>query len=86
MERHREHIDRIDARLLKLLNERARRALEIGRIKRHHKVRLVDARRELAILQRLRAGNPGPLDNHGVEAIFRAILRQSRRLQRSVET
>jgi chorismate mutase len=86
MEKHREHIDRIDARLLQLLNQRAQRSMEIGKIKRQQKVRLVDAQRELTILRRLRAGNPGPLDDHGVEAIFRVILRQSRRLQRSVTT
>ena len=77
----RAEIDEIDQRLLDLLNQRARIVEDIGRLKREHKMSVVDGTREAQVLQRLRAQNQGPLDVRSVAAIFRSIIRESRRIQ-----
>ena len=80
----RSHIDRLDARVLALLNQRGRLALRVGWLKRRRGRRLFDPRREQAILKRLGALNGGPLSSAAVRAIYREILRQVRRLEQSV--
>ena len=79
----RRHIDRLDARVLALLNQRGRLALRVGALKQRHGRRLFDPRREQAILTRLGALNGGPLSSAAVRAIYREILRQVRRLEQS---
>lgn len=79
----RRQIDRFDERLLQLLNQRARRALAIGRIKKRRKWPVFDARREAFVLQRMTRANRGPLSSRAVQKIFQAILTQCRRRERS---
>jgi chorismate mutase-like protein len=79
----REQIDRIDDRLLELLNERARAALEIGRLKRAHAEPIHVPEREKAVLERVVGANRGPLPRGAVEALFRAIIVQIRALEES---
>ncbi len=76
----RRQIDRIDLQLLRLLNHRAASALQIGRIKKKHRLPVYDGRREQQVLQRLTRENPGPLPASSVKAIFREILRRIRGL------
>lgn len=75
----REKINAIDARLLQLLNRRARMARRIGQIKRVRGRRLWSPTRERAVIERLRGLNPGPLDSRAVARLFRSIIRESRR-------
>lgn len=79
----RNRIDRLDDRVLALLNQRARVGLRVGALKRCHGKRLFDAAREQAILRRLAVLNGGPLSSTAVRAIYREILRQVRRLEQS---
>ncbi len=81
--RIRRRIDRLDGRLLRLLNHRASLALEIGRIKDKQKWPVYDASREAFVLKHVKETNPGPLSVHAVEHIFQAILCECRRRQRS---
>ena len=74
-------IDRIDKKLLRLLNQRASAALQIGRVKKQHGLPVFDEKRERAVLGRLVRGNGGPLPASSVKAIFREILRRNRGLQ-----
>ncbi len=80
----RKRIDRVDRRLLRLLNQRASLALRVGRLKKRHGRSLFDPRRERVILRQLTSANPGPLPAQAVRAIYREILRQVRRLKQSV--
>lgn len=80
----RNRIDRLDDRVLALLNQRARLGLRVGALKRRQGKQLFDPKREQAILRRLAAGNGGPLPPEAVRAIYREILRQVRRLEQSV--
>ena len=81
LERWRGQIDALDQKLLELLNQRARVALEIGRRKHAAGIALRDPWREAAILARMRERNPGPLTAAAVARLFRAILAESRRVE-----
>ena len=67
-------IDRLDARLLALLNQRSRMALAIGKIKHRAGGALYVPSREQAVLAQLRKRNRGPLSNASLEAIYREIM------------
>ena len=79
----RRQIDRLDRRLLRLLNQRAQVVRRIRQLKRREGLRPVDPARERAICTRLAAENPGPLTAASVAAIYRVIIRQSRRSAQS---
>lgn len=76
----REEIDRVDEELLRLLNRRARIAVEIGELKRRAGLPVFDASREREVLSRPRAAE-GPLGRGAVARIFRRIVRESRRAE-----
>ena len=79
----RRQIDQLDARLLRLLNKRARFALEIGRIKDRRKWPIFDAKREAVVLRHVARANRGPLSSNAVRRIFQAILNECRRRERT---
>ncbi|MCC6848934.1 MAG: prephenate dehydratase [Deltaproteobacteria bacterium] len=88
VDRERAKIDRIDDRILGLLNERARIAQRIGARKaRRRGARAGGAdgvwvpSREQRIHRRLRGLNRGPLADEHVRAIFREIISASRALE-----
>ena len=74
-------IDKIDAELLRLLNARAEIAVRVGETKRVAGLSVCDRGRERDVIDRARANNRGPLDDEAVERLFRAVIRESRRLQ-----
>ena len=74
-------IDKIDAELLRLLNARAEIAVRVGESKRVAGLSVCDRGRERDVIDRARANNRGPLDDEAVERLFRAVIRESRRLQ-----
>ena len=78
----RRRIDRLDQRLLRLLNQRARLALETGRIKTRRKWPVFDAYRETFVLRHVTRANAGPLSARAVRRIFQAVLRECRRRER----
>lgn len=84
LEQWRQQIDRIDERLLELLNERAQLALKIRQEKRARGLPIPDPEREAQILQRLCALNRGPLDEGAIRRIFTQIVTESRRLQEMI--
>lgn len=78
----RDAIDRVDERLVQLLNERAGHALEIGRLKRLILMEVYQPTREEAVLRHVRATNPGPLDGDAMVRLFERIIDEARRLER----
>ena len=72
----RDEIDTIDAELLRLINARARCAIEIGRIKKAGgaTTSLYRAEREAEVLRRVRDSNPGPLPMDDAVRIVREIM------------
>ncbi|MDH4121425.1 MAG: chorismate mutase [Deltaproteobacteria bacterium] len=77
----REEIDRIDRKLLELLNERAHVVLEVGRIKHARNWPVADMRRENLIVNNLVQQNPGPLPPKAVEKIFRNMIEEMRSME-----
>ena len=77
----RARIDDLDRQLLKLLNQRAGVALEVGRAKRETGAPVHDPEREQEIVEGLIQLNAGPLPAEAVRAIWREILSASRGLQ-----
>lgn len=80
--RSRRCIDAADRALVRLLNQRIKLSIRIGRLKRAHGLPLFDPQRERDILRRARRTNGGPLDARALRAVYRALLGESRRLTR----
>src|SRR5438876_4555652 len=81
---HRKAIDKLDAKIVKLLNERTRHVLEIGVIKLRAGEEIYAPHRELAVLQRLGRLNPGPIANESLRAIYREIMSSALSLQKTM--
>src|SRR5437868_11175676 len=75
-------IDKLDLQILKLVNERAAVAAEIGKVKNDHGSDVFSPAREEEVLQNVLQSNKGPLDTSTVRAIFREIMSGSRALQK----
>ena len=75
-------IDDLDLDLIRLLNNRARCAVEIGKIKRQLNMRIYDPTREEQIISTVLEQNQGPLDPEGLRRLFERIIDESRRIER----
>ena len=74
--------DAIDAEIMALLNKRVSLAVEIGTVKAKTGTPVVDVGNAIRILNRVSRMNEGLMRADTVEAIFRPILEESRRIQR----
>lgn len=81
LEELREEINAIDAELLRLINRRAKVAVQVGAIKQAAGLPLCDPERERDVLARVRRANDGPLGDGAVAKIFRLIIDESRRVE-----
>ncbi len=82
IEELRNEIDRLDSELLRIFNQRAGFALKIGEIKKSRGLPVYDPTREKLIFQRMKADNPGPLDDEAIVRLFERVIDESRRLER----
>ena len=78
----RKAIDIIDGRLLELLNERARQAQQIGKIKERNGRPVYAPERAEQLMRRLVAESKGPLDEQAIRAIYREIMSASLALEK----
>jgi chorismate mutase / prephenate dehydratase len=75
LEQLRQRIDGIDAEILRLLNERARCAVDVATVKRRQgETSFYRPEREAGILRQVRKQNGGPLPGEAVVRIFREIM------------
>jgi len=81
---HRKAIDKYDAQIVKLLNERTRHVLAIGEIKLKAGEEIYAPHRERAVLQRLCRRNAGPITNDSLRAIYREIMSSALSLEKSL--
>lgn len=79
LKKFREQIDRIDDELLKLFNQRAGLAQQIGRVKGNGAV--LRPEREAQVLNRMVQDNKGPLSRQGVTQLFTEVMSQCRALE-----
>jgi chorismate mutase/prephenate dehydratase len=77
-------IDRIDQELVKLANERARLALEIGKLKDSRGISAYAPAREDEILGRVMDLSKGPLAERCIRAVFRELISGSRALEKEL--
>lgn len=70
----REKIDSLDQRIVELLNERLRCAIEIGKLKRAQGGQIYVAEREDAVLRKVAALNKGPIKQEALTAIYSEIM------------
>src|SRR5205085_4186225 len=75
-------IDRIDRELVSQMNERARLAHKIGKIKEVNGQAAYDPVREQEVLARIAAHNKGPLSTHCLQAVYREVISGSRALEK----
>ena len=78
----RKRIDEIDQRIMKLLNERARCAVEIGHLKKMMNDPAWAPQREAEILRNVVKANRGPLDDAAIRRLFERIIDEARSLER----
>ena len=76
-------INQLDSELLRIFNERAALALEIGHIKKKLNRPIYDPKREKLIFERMKEANPGPLDNEAIVRLFERVIDESRSLERA---
>jgi len=81
----RNDIDRIDEVLVRLLNERARVACEVGRLKKVEGIEVYQPDREKEVLAHVRnVAGEGPLGPEAIGRLFERIIDEARRLERRV--
>ncbi|HEY4977737.1 MAG TPA: chorismate mutase [Candidatus Acidoferrum sp.] len=78
----RRRIDEIDKRLVELLNERSKCALEIGHLKQEAKIPLYQPDREKDVLSNAENNNRGPLSDAAIRRLFERIIDEARSAER----
>ena len=78
----RRRIDEIDRKLVELLNERSRCAIEIGRLKQSEHLPLFQPDREREVLENAESANPGPLSDAAIRRLFERIIDEARSVER----
>ncbi len=80
----RKTVDKIDQKILELLNERAKASQKIGKIKVKKGQGVYSPEREKEILERLRGMNQGPMTDSAIDAIYSEIMSSSISLEKEV--
>jgi chorismate mutase len=78
----RRRIDEIDKKLVELLNERSRCALEIGKLKQAENIPLYQPERENEVLENAEHNNSGPLTDGAIRRLFERIIDEARAAER----
>ena len=82
LDKLRKHIDELDHQLVKLLNERARVVVDIGKLKNKTGGQVYAPDREKKILEKIVKTNEGPLPDKCLTAIWRELMSGSFVLER----
>jgi chorismate mutase len=82
LKRLRDAIDRVDEVLVKLLNQRAKYAVEIGELKGHLGLPIYSPDREKQVLHHVEEKSDGPLEAAAIRRLFERIIDESRRVER----
>lgn len=82
IESWRTKIDELDRKLVALLSERARAAVEIGKLKRNTNLPVYEPDREQAVLKNVQRANGGPLPGRDLVRIYERIMDVMRNIQK----
>jgi chorismate mutase-like protein len=81
----RRDIDRVDEVLVRLLNERARCACEVGKLKKELGIDVYQPERERQVIQHVRSiAVEGPLGPDAIARLFERIIDEARSLERRI--
>lgn len=78
----RKKIDELDHKLVKLLNERAQAAHEVGKLKRGVGMPIYEPDREQTVFNNVRQNNTGPLSDDDLMSIYERIMNIMRQIQK----
>src|SRR6266852_7846254 len=83
LQTYRKEIAPIDDETIRLLNDRARHVIEIGKLKKAQdsQANLHTPAREAEILDRICKNNPGPFPDEALRAVYREIMSGSLALE-----
>jgi len=82
IEEWRKKIDELDRRLVDLLSERARAAVEIGKLKRETNLPVYEPDRERVVFSNVQEANRGPLPGRDLVRIYERIIDVMRNVQK----
>ncbi|MGZ9067178.1 MAG: chorismate mutase [Burkholderiales bacterium] len=80
--RLRDAIDRVDDVIVRLLNQRARYAIQIGEVKAVLQLPIYAPEREKEVLWRAERTSEGPLEGTAIRRLFERIIDESRSVVR----
>ncbi len=78
----RRKIDEVDLQLVRLINQRAQCAQEIGKLKRDSAMPIYEPDREKIIFQNIARANGGPLSDVQLRQVYERLVDVMRQLQR----
>lgn len=78
----REEIDRIDRKILELINQRLEIGEKVGAVKKEKGSQILDRSRERMVIENLSKINPGPADKELIQYIFNVIITATREIQK----
>jgi len=78
----RKKIDEVDRKLVALLNERARAAVEIGKLKRDTSLPIYEPDRERIVFANVQKASLGPLPGRDLVRIYERIIDVMRNIQK----
>jgi chorismate mutase/prephenate dehydratase len=84
LSQHRQAIDKLDGRIVRLLNERTRHVLAIGELKLNAGEEIYAPHRERAVLDRVCAKNAGPITDEQLRSIYREIMSSALALEKTM--
>ncbi|MCX7047625.1 MAG: prephenate dehydratase [Candidatus Sumerlaeota bacterium] len=80
----RKRIDDLDNKLVKLLDQRARLALEVGEFKRHKGLTFFDPSRQKTVIQKAIERSTGDFPSSGIKTVFGEIMSHCLALERPI--
>ena len=84
LSKHRQAIDKLDAQIVRLLNNRTRQVLAIGGIKLAAGEEIYAPHRERAVFERVCALNAGPMTDEQLRTIYREIMSSALALEKTM--
>ena len=82
LQRLRTKIDEIDSQLVRLLNDRAKTVVQVGKLKRGSGIPIYAPHREAEVLAKVLGHNKGPLPDRSVEGVYKELMSGSFAIER----
>ncbi len=82
---YRKRIEELDGKIVALISERAKHAVQIGKIKGELGKQVLDAVQEKQVYKRISRLNQGPLPDAALRAVYREIMSGSLALQKTLK-